>query len=155
MYAIYDTEIGKLKITYEQGYIIGISKVDKIQSLGIKSKISEKAYMELKEYFAGKRKTFDIPIKLIGTEFQKKVWKELLKIPYGKTVSYKDIAISIDNPKACRAIGMANHNNPILIIVPCHRVVNENGNLGGYALGLDIKRKLLEIEKKQLKLTEM
>ncbi len=148
MYAIYDTEIGKLKITYEQGYIIGISKVDKIQSLGIKSKISEKAYMELKEYFAGKRKTFDIPIKLIGTEFQKKVWKELLKIPYGKTVSYKDIAISIDNPKACRAIGMANHNNPILIIVPCHRVVNENGNLGGYALGLDIKRKLLEIEKK-------
>ncbi len=147
MYAIYDTEIGKLKITYEQGYIIGISKVDKIQSLGIKSKISEKAYMELKEYFAGKRKTFDIPIKLIGTEFQKKVWKELLKIPYGKTVSYKDIAISIDNPKACRAIGMANHNNPILIIVPCHRVVNENGNLGGYALGLDIKRKLLEIEK--------
>ena len=147
MYAIYDIEIGKLKITYEQGYIIGISKVDKIQSLGIKSKISEKAYMELKEYFAGKRKTFDIPIKLIGTEFQKKVWKELLKIPYGKTVSYKDIAISIDNPKACRAIGMANHNNPILIIVPCHRVVNENGNLGGYALGLDIKRKLLEIEK--------
>lgn len=147
MYAIYDTEIGKLKITYEQGYIIGISKVDKIQSLGIKSKISEKAYMELKEYFAGKRRTFDIPIKLIGTEFQKKVWKELLKIPYGKTVSYKDIAISIDNPKACRAIGMANHNNPILIIVPCHRVVNENGNLGGYALGLDIKRKLLEIEK--------
>ena len=147
MYAIFDTEIGKLKITYEQGYIIGISKVDKIQSLGIKSKISEKAYMELKEYFAGKRKTFDIPIKLIGTEFQKKVWKELLKIPYGKTVSYKDIAISIDNPKACRAIGMANHNNPILIIVPCHRVVNENGNLGGYALGLDIKRKLLEIEK--------
>lgn len=147
MYAIYDTEIGKLKITYEQGYIIGISKVDKIQSLGIKSKISEKAYMELKEYFAGKRKTFDIPIKLIGTEFQKKVWKELLKIPYGKTVSYKDIGISIDNPKACRAIGMANHNNPILIIVPCHRVVNENGNLGGYALGLDIKRKLLEIEK--------
>ena len=147
MYAIYDTEIGKLKITYEQGYIIGISKVDKIQSLGIKSKISEKAYMELKEYFAGKRKTFDIPIKLIGTEFQKKVWKELLKIPYGKTVSYKDIAISIDNPKACRAIGMANHNNPILIIVPCHRVVNENGNLGGYALGLDMKRKLLEIEK--------
>ena len=102
---------------------------------------------QLAEYFEGRRQSFDVKLNPKGTEFQKKVWNELLKIPYGKTVSYKDISIKIGNPKACRAVGMANHNNPILIIVPCHRVINENKKLGGYALGLDLKRRLLELEK--------
>ena len=147
MFAVYNTKIGKLKIEYENDVLTGIAYSENEKEQGIRSELSDKTVLQLEEYFDGRRKEFDIPIKLRGTEFQKKVWNELLKIPYGATVSYKDIAIKIGNPKACRAVGMANHNNPILIIVPCHRVINENNKLGGYALGLDLKRKLLELEK--------
>lgn len=147
MFAVYNTKIGKLKIEYENDVLTGIAYTKNEKEQGIRSELSDKTVLQLEEYFDGRRKEFDIPIKLRGTEFQKKVWNELLKIPYGATVSYKDIAIKIGNPKACRAVGMANHNNPILIIVPCHRVINENKRLGGYALGLDLKRKLLELEK--------
>ena len=150
MHAVYNTKIGKLKISYADKFITGISKVDDVKDKGKRTSLTDKVNIELEEYFEGKRKSFDIPVKLIGTEFQKKVWNELLKIPYGKKASYKDIAIRIGNPKACRAVGMANHNNPILIIVPCHRVINGNGQLGGYALGLDIKKKLLELEKENI-----
>lgn len=101
---------------------------------------------ELEEYFAGKRKEFTVPIDLCGTPFQKMVWQELLKIPYGETRSYKDIAMAIDAPKAVRAIGGANHNNPIPIIVPCHRVIGSNGALVGYGGGLSVKEKLLALE---------
>ena len=97
---------------------------------------------QLDEYFAGNRKQFDIPIKLEGTDFQIKVWKELLKIPYGETCSYLDIAKRIGNPKASRAVGMANNKNKIIIIVPCHRVIGSNKKLVGYACGLDVKEKL-------------
>ena len=147
MFAVYNTKIGKLKIEYENDVLTGIAYTENEKEQGIRSELSDKTVLQLEEYFDGRRKEFDIPIKLRGTEFQKKVWNELLKIPYGVTVSYKDIAIKIGNPKVCRAVGMANHNNPILIIVPCHRVINENKKLGGYALGLDLKRKLLELEK--------
>ena len=147
MFAVYNTKIGKLKIEYENDVLTGIAYTENEKEQGIRSELSDKTVLQLEEYFDGRRKEFEIPLKLIGTEFQKKVWNELLKIPYGATVSYKDIAIKIGNPKACRAVGMANHNNPILIIVPCHRVINENNKLGGYALGLDLKRKLLELEK--------
>ena len=147
MFAVYNTKIGKLKIEYENDVLTGITSAENEKEQGIRSELSDKTVLQLEEYFDGRRKEFDIPIKLRGTEFQKRVWKELLKIPYGKTVSYKDISIKIGTPKACRAVGMANHNNPILIIVPCHRVINENKKLGGYALGLDLKRRLLELEK--------
>ncbi len=147
MFAVYNTKIGKLKIEYENDVLTGIAYTENEKEQGIRSELSDKTVLQLEEYFDGRRKEFEIPLKLIGTEFQKKVWNELLKIPYGETVSYKDIAIKIGNPKACRAVGMANHNNPILIIVPCHRVINENKKLGGYALGLDLKRRLLELEK--------
>lgn len=147
MFAVYNTKIGKLKIEYENDVLTGIAYTENEKEQGIRSELSDKTVLQLEEYFDGRRKEFDIPIKLRGTEFQKKVWNELLKIPYGKTVSYKDISIKIGNPKACRAVGMANHNNPILIIVPCHRVINKNKKLGGYALGLDLKRRLLELEK--------
>ena len=147
MFAVYNTKIGKLKIEYENYVLTGIAYTENEKEQGIRSELSDKTVLQLEEYFDGRRKEFDIPIKLRGTEFQKKVWNELLKIPYGETVSYKEIAIKIGNPKACRAVGMANHNNPILIIVPCHRVINENKKLGGYALGLDLKRRLLELEK--------
>jgi len=104
------------------------------------------AVKQLKEYFAGKRKEFDLKIDLYGTPFQKLVWDSLLTIPYGEIRTYKDIAIQINAPKAVRAIGGANHNNPISIIVPCHRVIGTNGNLVGYGGGLDVKRHLLDLE---------
>ena len=104
------------------------------------------AIRELKEYFEGKRREFTVPLDLQGTEFQKKCWRALLKIPYGKTRSYADIARAVGCPQGFRAVGMANHDNPVPIIVPCHRVLNSDGKLGGYGGGLDIKRKLLELE---------
>ena len=101
---------------------------------------------ELEEYFAGKRKKFDIEINFEGTPFQHKVWQELLKIPYGKTISYADLAKAVKNPKACRAVGSANGKNPIAVIIPCHRVIASNGSLGGYAYGLEVKKHLLDLE---------
>ena len=102
---------------------------------------------QLSEYFDKKRKTFDLKLNPKGTEFQKKVWNELLKIPYGETRSYKDIAENIGNPKAVRAVGGANNKNPIAICIPCHRVIGKSGKLVGYAGGLDKKEYLLNIEK--------
>ncbi len=102
---------------------------------------------ELEEYFSGQRKEFDIPLAPQGTDFQKKVWKALQNINYGTTASYKEIAQKINNPKAVRAVGMANNQNPIAIIIPCHRVIGSNGKLVGYAGGLELKQKLLELEK--------
>ena len=96
---------------------------------------------------SGHRKSFDIPIKFVGTPFQISVWKALQSIPYGQTASYKDIANLIENPRAYRAVGMANNKNPLAIIVPCHRVVGADGSLTGYAGGIKIKEKLLELEK--------
>ncbi len=148
MFAVYNTKIGKIKITYEDNIITGINLAEHERDNGTKNDLTDNVCLQLQEYLEGKRKKFDIPIKLYGTEFQKKVWNELLKIPYGKTVSYEEIAKRIGKPKACRAVGMANHNNPLLIVVPCHRVINKNKKLGGYALGLDIKRMLLEMERK-------
>jgi len=104
------------------------------------------AVRELKEYFEGKRQDFTVPLDLRGTEFQKKCWRALLKIPYGKTRSYAQIAKTVGCPKGFRAVGMANHDNPVPIIVPCHRVLASDGTLGGYGGGLDVKRKLLELE---------
>lgn len=101
---------------------------------------------ELKEYFAGKRREFTVPLDLQGTEFQKKCWHALLRIPYGATKTYADIARAVGCPQGFRAVGMANHDNPVPIIVPCHRVLASNGTLGGFGGGLDVKRKLLELE---------
>lgn len=101
----------------------------------------------IEEYLEGKRKSFDFEIFMEGTDFQKNVWKELLKIPYGKTVSYKYIADKIGNKKAFRAVGNDNNKNKISIIIPCHRVIGSNGKLVGYANGIDMKKFLLELEK--------
>jgi methylated-DNA-[protein]-cysteine S-methyltransferase len=100
------------------------------------------------EYFEGKRLSFDLPLKMEGTEFQLKVWNELLQIPFGETRSYKEIAVAVGNPLGSRAIGNANNKNKISIIVPCHRVIGANGKLVGYEGGLDVKEKLLNLEKK-------
>ena len=101
---------------------------------------------QLDEYFAGKRRAFDLPLAPAGSRFRRAVWAELERIPYGKVVTYRDVAIAVGNPRAARAGGMANHCNPIPILIPCHRVVGSNGALTGYAGGLEIKRKLLQLE---------
>ena len=101
---------------------------------------------ELEEYFAAKRREFTFPLDLRGTEFQKACWGALLAIPYGETRSYADIARAVGKPNAFRAVGMANNRNPIAIVVPCHRVIASDGTLCGYGGGLDVKRKLLELE---------
>ena len=113
-----------------------------------KNIIIEKTINELSEYFDGKRKKFNIPIQLSGTQFQLKAWDALNKIPYAKTVSYSDQAKISGNPKATRAIGNANNANPISIIVPCHRVIGKSGKLVGYGGGLDRKNYLLDLELK-------
>ena len=101
---------------------------------------------ELEEYFSGKRRKFSFPLDLRGTDFQIACWRALLAIPYGETRTYADIARAISKPKAFRAVGMANNRNPIAIVVPCHRVIASDGTLCGYGGGLDVKRKLLELE---------
>ena len=103
---------------------------------------------QLAEYFEGRRQSFDVNLNPKGTEFQKKVWNNLLTIPYGETASYKKIAILSGNEKASRAVGMANNRNPIPIIIPCHRVVGSTGKMVGYGGGLEIKEYLLELEEK-------
>jgi len=111
------------------------------------TEILNEAALQLEEYFKGRRKSFDIPLQPSGTEFMLSVWKELSRIPYGETRSYKDIAEAIGNPKACRAVGQANNRNPIPIFIPCHRVIGSSGSLVGYASGIEIKRFLLDLEK--------
>lgn len=113
------------------------------------SKILETAVKELIEYFNGERKKFDVSLDIQGTEFQKRVWNQLRKIPFGKTYSYKDLAKQIKNENACRAVGTANGKNPLCIIIPCHRIISADGSLGGYSGGLDLKIKLLELEGKK------
>lgn len=107
---------------------------------------------QLRAYFAGELENFDLPLAPEGTPFQQKVWNELLKIPYGETISYGDLARRIGNPNASRAVGLANGTNPIPIVIPCHRVIGSNGKLTGYGGGLPIKEKLLALEKRQLRL---
>ena len=103
-------------------------------------------YPQLKEYFSGERKHFDLPLEIEGTEFQKRVWNELLKIPYGKTISYKELAVKLGNEKVIRAAASANGANPLPVVIPCHRVVGSDGTLIGYGGGLEIKEKLLILE---------
>lgn len=141
----HQTPIGKLYISADHNSILAIS-LNKPDLYGKETPLIKKAFKELDEYFSGKRKTFDLPLKLNGTEFQKKIWQELIKIPYGKTISYKELAKRAGNENACRAAGMANNKNKIMIVIPCHRVIGSNGNLTGYAFGLEIKKQLLDME---------
>lgn len=142
----YQTKIGRIKIAQEGDAIVEINVTDSEKESERETPLIKKTIKELKEYLEGKRKIFDIPIDTQGTEFQEKVWNALLEIPYGETKSYEDIAKMVGCPKGARAVGMANHNNKIIIIIPCHRVIGKNGKLVGYAGGLPVKEKLLQIE---------
>lgn len=147
-YGYYNSPIGILEIICSEDALQEISFVDEEKQIENTNLIVKKVFNQLEEYFQGKRKEFDIKIELQGTDFQKQVWNQLIKIPHGKTASYKDVAIEINNEKAVRAVGNANNKNKIPIIIPCHRVIGANGKLVGYDGGLDKKQWLLEHEKK-------
>ncbi|MBC7087432.1 MAG: methylated-DNA--[protein]-cysteine S-methyltransferase [Tissierellales bacterium] len=146
----FESKIGKINIYQIENKIVRIEYNEDMIANSYEMEVTpliKKTVNELEEYFNGDRKMFTIPIGLSGTEFQIKVWNELLKIPFGETKTYREIAKSIGNDKAYRAVGGANNKNPIPIIVPCHRVVGADKSLVGYKGGLDIKKALLEIEK--------
>jgi methylated-DNA-[protein]-cysteine S-methyltransferase len=146
-YAMMDTPIGPLTLASTDKGLSSVSFGRMVPTDGIVDESAHRAVIEqLSEYFEGKRKSFDVPLDLEGTSFQMSVWRALQAIPFGQTRSYGDIAESIGKPGAARAVGMANHENPIAVVIPCHRVVGSNGSLTGYAGGLDIKRHLLSIE---------
>lgn len=142
----YKSSIGNLEIISENNSLVSLKKVETISDDAIETDFIKDVKLQLDEYFLGKRKNFDIDISPKGTVFRKKVWDELLKIPYGKTKSYQEIAKIIGNPNAQRAVGSACNKNPIMIIIPCHRVISKNGDIGGFAYCNTIKQKLLEIE---------
>ncbi len=142
----YISPIGILEIICKNSALISLKLVDKAEFTVSKTDFIKRIEFQLDEYFKGKRHKFDIKIKAEGTDFQKKVWAELLKIPYGTTVSYSKIASCIGNKNAQRAVGSACNKNPVLIIIPCHRVISKCGKISGFACGVDIKKKLLHLE---------
>ena len=157
----YDSPLGPLLIVEDNGHITEISFLaadtrEKFHQPNPPSNqpgdatIADACIKELKAYFAGNLKTFTVPIKPAGTDFRKRVWAALMDIPYGQTISYKQLAQNIGQPGASRAVGGANNSNPISIIVPCHRVIGANGALVGYGGGLDNKTFLLNLEKNAL-----
>lgn len=146
-YAYYKSPIGLLEIVSTEDSVLSIMFVEKEEMITEKPDVLKEACRQLGEYFNGKRKSFDFNILLSGTTFQKKVWKELTKIPCGDVVTYKKISEKIDKEKAVRAVGNANGKNIISIVVPCHRVIGSNGKLTGYAGGLWRKEWLLKHEK--------
>lgn len=147
-FVVVHSPVGDLTLTEENGALTGLyfgrRSLEGEEGL---TALLERASRQLEEYFAGKRKQFDLPLSLRGTEFQRQVWAALRDIPYGETRSYGQIAQAVGRPKAVRAVGMANHRNPISIIVPCHRVVGADGSLTGYGGGLENKKFLLALER--------
>jgi methylated-DNA-[protein]-cysteine S-methyltransferase len=143
-----ESEIGTLTLVCDEEAILGLEFQVKEPEGAVRKRtpLIEQAVLQIEEYMEGKRVKFDLPLRPEGTKFQKQVWDALLSIPYGEVRSYKEIAEAIGNPKACRAVGMANNRNPISIIIPCHRVIGANGSLVGYGGGLPIKTKLLKLE---------
>ena len=153
-YAVIHSSIGPLTLGVSQRGLVwlgfGRHRPDRLGARRVEWQESpaevEPYARELEEYLAGSRREFSLPLDLRGTDFQKQCWRALLAIPYGETRTYAEIARSVGRPQAFRAVGMANHSNPIAIIVPCHRVIETSGGLGGYGGGLDLKEKLLKLE---------
>ena len=148
---VYHTDVGKIMITADKNAVTGIRFGEPITPLEYRrNMLTDMAAEQLEEYFHGIRTTFTVPLRPSGSPFQQLVWSALQNIPYGKTQSYKQVAEHIGKPTASRAVGMANNKNPVLIMIPCHRVVGSDGSLVGYAAGLPIKQRLLELERKTL-----
>lgn len=151
-YSIHASPIGELLLTSQAGELTGLFILGQKHAPRIDvSWVCDKSQFQivtcqLDEYFGGSRTEFDLPLKLVGSDFQQRVWNQLTQIPYGTTTNYGELAKRIDNPRGSRAVGLANGRNPISIIVPCHRVVGANGDLTGYGGGLVAKRWLLDFE---------
>lgn len=139
--------IGIVRLTEEGGAITRIELSDAIDASSAPTPLLHEAEQQIMAYLEGKRQQLDFPIRIMGTPFQQRVWHALQQIPYGTTRTYGEIATEIGNPRASRAVGMACNKNPLLLIVPCHRVVGANGKLTGFAYGTDAKQWLLELEK--------
>lgn len=140
------TPIGAVTLTADDDTLVGLDLDTKKPYAEPQTLLLYEARRQLDEYFAGVRLDFDIPISVSGTDFQRRVWTALRSIPYGATASYSDVAAMINNPLAARAVGNANNKNPIALIIPCHRVINADGSLGGYGGGEHIKQFLLDFE---------
>jgi methylated-DNA-[protein]-cysteine S-methyltransferase len=146
----FDSPIGRLVLESDGDVLIGIwlppATGRRSRDTGDIPPVLKETATQLEEYFAGERTDFDVPMELDGTDFQRAVWSELARIPYGETISYGELARWVGNPKASRAVGLANGRNPVAIIVPCHRVIGADGSLTGYGGGLDRKVWLLQHE---------
>ncbi len=145
MESILETPIGPLTIVEEDGALVEIH-FGGATRFSASNGVLKHAATQLREFFAGKRRTFDLPLRPKGTPFQLSVWEQLRTIPYGETRSYADVARAIGREAAVRAVGAANGANPIPIVIPCHRVIGSNGSLTGFGGGIDVKRRLLELE---------
>ncbi len=147
---VVSSPVGKLTLVASERGLVAIDVRHRTKQATAQNAAAQAVLMktkkQLEQYFAGKRTSFDVALDLIGTDFQKQAWRALCRIPYGKTISYGQQASNIKKPKAFRAVGSANGKNPIPIIVPCHRVVAGDGSLGGYSLGLKMKKQLLALE---------
>ncbi len=154
-YSILENDLHDLIIVGDQNGITHIrhyteEKLAQLKAEGVvrREDFFREAKSQLAAYFAGERKTFDLKLNPAGTPYQKAVWSLLTKIPYGTTTTYKDLAVKMGNSKASRAVGMCNGRNPIMIVIPCHRVIGSDGRLTGFAGGLEMKRDLLDLEAK-------
>lgn len=147
---IFNSPIGVMEIEADETSLLSLHFTDKIDpAIEIyENSVTEEAKSQLEKYFSGRLRDFSLKLEIRGTDFQKKVWEALRKIPFGKTASYKDIARDIGNIKSVRAVGNANGKNRFPIVIPCHRVIYENGTIGGYSAGLWRKEYLLDLEKK-------
>lgn len=150
-YGYYKSPIGILRIVVDESSLVALDFNEEENKQSDEQSYIKEVKNQLDEYFKGTRELFDLNIKINGTDFQNKVWNELTKIPYGETISYKELATRIGNDKACRAVGNANNKNKISIIIPCHRVVGSNKKLVGYAGGLEKKEWLINHENKVTK----
>lgn len=147
-YAVMETPLGNVKAEVFDGYLISLQFTEEPETDTFLDGVLMDVRIQLGLYFQGKQKTFDIPVALGGTDFQRKVWLEINKIPFGNTKTYEQIALNLGNPNAVRAVGSAIGSNPILMMLPCHRVVGKQGQLTGYAGGVWRKSELLELENK-------
>ncbi len=152
MKTAYTFRFGTIFLEWEDDVLIRLTCIEESHQItdaemNLRTEFSDGVMKQIEEYLQGTRERFDFKFRLEGTEFQKKVWQALLEIPYGETRSYKQIAETIGNLRASRAVGMANNKNPILLVVPCHRVIGADGSLTGYAGGLAMKQYLLRLER--------
>ncbi len=146
----YDTNYGKVAVSDNGNEITGIHMGDMPDTVGMRlweTELIRNAYEQIEEYFNGERKKFEFPVKFCGTDFQNSVWRMLMKIPYGETRSYKEIAELVGRENASRAVGNAVGKNPLLLVVPCHRVIRSDEQLGGFSSGIELKEYLIELER--------